>query len=92
MVMTLLVNSLKKRTSSNPLKKAPSNEGAFLCLAAAVRQQGQVKVFIDLPDVVFAREHPVAVLMHHHPAVALEIGLIALQLGHLRGQLLQQFL
>ena len=47
-----------------------------MCLSAAVVEQREVEILIDLADVVFAGKHPVTVLMHHHPVVALEIGLI----------------
>ena len=53
-------------------------------------QQGEIKLFINFPDVVFAREHAMAVTMHHHPAMALEINLALLKLLHLSCELPQQ--
>ena len=48
-----------------------------MCLAAAVGQKSEIEVFIDLPNVVFAGKHPVAVLVQEglgtiiqmHPSV-----------------------
>ena len=61
-----------------------------LIAGAPRRQYGEVKVFGDFSDVVFAGQHAMVVAMDHEPAIALRVGARAIKFSGRFGQLVDQ--